>query len=105
MSVEAHEIIPMPQALPEETIPQAARRKLSSPWATGVVILITILWTIPTFGLLVTSLRPSYEAQNSGWWTIFTNPTMTLSNYSEVITGGTTIPNGIAPYFFNSFAI
>jgi alpha-glucoside transport system permease protein len=106
MSVEAHEVIALPDpALPEESIPQAARRKMSSPWATGLVILITILWTIPTFGLLVTSLRPSEEAQNSGWWTIFTNPTMTLDNYSQVITGGTTIPNGIAPYFFNSFAI
>ena len=78
MSVEAHEIIPMPQPdIPgrEESIPEAARRKLSSPWATGLVILITILWTIPTFGLLVTSLRPAEQAQNTGWWTIFTDPT------------------------------
>ena len=59
MSVEAHEIIPIPARPGEESIPEAARRKLSSPWATGLVILITILWTIPTFGLLVTSLRPS----------------------------------------------
>jgi alpha-glucoside transport system permease protein len=89
----------------EESIPEAARRKLSSPWATGLGILITILWTIPTFGLLVTSLRPSAEAQTTGWWTIFTNPTLTLDNYSQVISGGSVIPNGIAPYFFNSFAI
>ncbi len=104
MSVEAHEIVPIPQPR-EETIPQAARRKLSSPWATGLVILITVLWTIPTFGLLVTSLRPKDQAQNSGWWTIITDPTMTLSNYAEVLTGGQTIPGGITPYFFNSFAI
>ncbi len=104
MSVEAHEIIPIPMPR-EESIPEAARRKLSSPWATGLVILITILWTIPTFGLLVTSLRPSAEAQTTGWWTIFTNPTLTLDNYSQVISGGSVIPNGIAPYFFNSFAI
>ena len=103
MSVEAHEIIPMPA--PCETLPQAVRRSLSSPWATGLVILITALWTIPTVGLLVTSLRPSEQAQNSGWWTIVTDPAMTLSNYSEVLTGGQTIPGGITPYFFNSFAI
>ena len=108
MSVEAHEFVAMPSPEPqgrEESIPEAAKRRLSSPWATGLVIAITILWTIPTFGLLVTSLRPAYEAQNSGWWTIFTNPSMTLTNYQEVLTGGQVIPGGITPYFFNSFAI
>ena len=104
MSVEAHEIIPMPLAR-DESIPEAARRKMSSPWASGLVILITILWTVPTFGLLITSLRPSEQATSSGWWTIFKDPEMTLSNYSQVISGGSIIPSGIAPYFFNSFAI
>jgi len=104
MSVEAHEIIPIPQPR-EESIPEAARRKLSSPWASGLVILITLLWTIPTFGLLVTSLRPKEQAQSSGWWTAFTDPVFTLTNYAEVLTGGQTIPGGITPYFFNSFAI
>lgn len=106
MSVEAHEIIPMPTAAGKETsIPQAARRSLSSPWATALVIIITILWTIPTFGLLVTSLRPSGPAVNSGWWTIFTSPELTLENYVEVLGGGEVISGGILPYFFNSFAI
>jgi alpha-glucoside transport system permease protein len=106
MSVEAHEVVLVPE--PEgrkESIPEAARRKLSSPWATGLVIVITVLWTIPTFGLLVTSLRPKEQAQTTGWWTAFTDPTFTFSNYTEVLTGGQTIPGGITPYFFNSFAI
>ena len=105
MSVEAHEIIPMPQPARNESIPEAARRKLSSPTATVIVIALTVLWTIPTVGLLITSLRPKDQAQNSGWWTIVTNPTLTLSNYGEVITGGSIIPNGITPYFFNTLAI
>ena len=83
----------------------ALRRNLSSPWATAFVIFLTIMWTIPTLGLLITSLRPAEDASNSGWWTIFTNPTFTLSNYSEVISGGEIIPKGIAPYFVNSFVI
>ena len=37
----------------------ALRRNLSSPWATAFVIFLTVLWTIPTLGLLVTSLRPA----------------------------------------------
>ncbi|MEZ5115286.1 MAG: carbohydrate ABC transporter permease [Candidatus Nanopelagicales bacterium] len=105
MSVEAHEIVPIPQPAQEESIPEAAKRKLSSPWATGLVVLLTVLWTIPTFGLLVTSLRPAGPATSTGWWTAFTNPEFTLNNYSEVITGGDIIPSGITPYFFNTFAI
>ena len=83
----------------------ALRRNLSSPWATFAVIVITVLWTVPTFGLLVTSLRPAADANSTGWWTAFTNPNFTLSNYSEVLNGGNTIPGGIAPYFINSFVI
>ena len=109
MSVEAHEMPRLPDVDPleeqRETLPQAARRKLSSPWASFVVIIITFLWTVPTLGLLITSLRPAADAQNSGWWTFFANPAVTFSNYGEVITGGSSIPNGITPYFFNSFAI
>ena len=105
MSVEAHEIIPMPQPARNESIPEAARRKLSSPTATVIVIALTVLWTIPTVGLLITSLRPKDQAQNSGWWTVLSDPTLTLSNYAEVITGGNIIPNGITPYFFNTLAI
>ena len=83
----------------------ALRRNLSSPWATGFVILLTVLWTIPTLGLLVTSLRPADQANSSGWWTVLSNPVFTLDNYKEVITGGDTIPGGILPYFINSFVI
>jgi alpha-glucoside transport system permease protein len=83
----------------------ALRRNLSSPWATGLVVVITVLWTVPTFGLLITSLRPADAANSTGWWTAFANPAFTLSNYSEVLNGGSTIPGGIAPYFINSFVI
>ncbi len=84
----------------------ALRRNLSSPWATALVIGITVLWTIPTLGLLVTSLRPSDVASSTGWWTAFTSaPNFTLQNYSEVINGGEVIPGGILPYFINSFVI
>jgi len=106
MSVEAHEIIPIPQPPKVDvTIGGTARRTLSSPWASAVVIVITVLWTIPTFGLLVTSLRPSGPATNSGWWTVFTDPELTLQNYAEVLGGGEIVSGGILPYFFNSFAI
>ena len=108
MSVEAHEVVPIPQAPKhQDATSTAVRRSLSSPWASAIVIILTVLWTIPTIGLLVTSLRPSDQATNSGWWTAFTPDGWgwTLNNYSEVISGGEIIPSGIAPYFINSFVI
>ena len=75
------------------------------PVATVVVVAITILWTIPTFGLLTTSLRPRWEVFDSGWWTAFMRPNFTLENYQIVLTGGEILPGGITPYLFNSFAI
>ena len=89
-----------------EGMSSAMRRNLSSPWASAFVIILTILWTVPTFGLLVTSLRPSDVASDTGWWTAFKPPfNFTLDNYSQVLSGGTTIPQGIWPYFVNSFVI
>jgi len=92
----------------KEPLPAAVKRKLSSPWATALVIFITVIWTIPTFGLFVTSLRSSAYADNTNWiWALFhwNHFGFTLHNYSEIITGGNIIPQGMEPYLINSFAI
>jgi alpha-glucoside transport system permease protein len=71
-----------------ETVKVGAKRSkdsLTSPWASVAVILLAVLWTIPTFGLLVTSFRPAVQIQKSGWWTIFTDPSFTLDNYRQVL--------------------
>ncbi len=39
-----------------------------------VIIFICGLWLIPTIGLLVTSLRPFQDANETGWWTILSEP-------------------------------
>ncbi|WP_175559015.1 carbohydrate ABC transporter permease [Sanguibacter gelidistatuariae] len=80
----------------------AARGKLSSPWASGIAIIIAVLWTIPTLGLLVTSFRPQSQIQSSGWWTLLSNPGLTLDNYDEVLFGSST---KFATYFVNSLVI
>ncbi len=36
----------------------------------GVLALICILWTLPTFGLFVSSFRDRFDIQTSGWWSI-----------------------------------
>jgi alpha-glucoside transport system permease protein len=102
MSAEAHEVLLEPPAEPPL---RSVRRRMSSPVATGVVILITVLWTIPTVGLFVTSVRPVWLTKGSGWWTVFEDRTVTWDNYAQVLSGGDILPDGIAPYFFNTVAI
>ncbi|MFG6444099.1 carbohydrate ABC transporter permease [Microbacterium sp. P06] len=81
-----------------------AHKRLTSKTATIIAIVIAIFWTIPTFGLFVTSFRPGADSQTSGWWTVFVNPGFTLDNYSEALTsGGTALTLGDS--FLNSLAI
>ncbi|MGY2004661.1 carbohydrate ABC transporter permease [Blastococcus sp. SYSU DS1024] len=80
----------------------AAKKKLSSPAASIIAIVIAVLWTVPTLGLLITSFRPEIDIRRSGWWTAFTNPEFTLDNYNEVLYGGST---NFAQLFVNSVVI
>ncbi len=84
-----------------------AKGRLSSPWASFLAILIAILWTIPSIGLLVTSFRPELDIRRSGWWTvipgIFTGEAeFTLDNYDQALYGSGA---DLSTYFVNSFVI
>lgn len=81
-----------------------AQKRLTSKTATIAALIIAFFWTIPTFGLLVTSFRPGSDSQTTGWWTVFTNPSFTLENYRLALTsGGTALTLGES--FLNSLAI
>jgi len=68
------------------------------------VLLICLLWTIPTLGLLVTSVRDPKDITTSGWWTALLHPfeanQWTLSNYSTVIAS-----DGMGNAFINSLIV
>ena len=66
------------------TAANAARDLLSSRFASAATIVIALLWTLPTFGLFVTSFRSQSDINDSGWWTAFTSPSFTLDNYRTV---------------------
>ncbi len=56
----------------------------------GILIFLGLLWTIPTFGLLVTSFRIPDDTSSSGWWEVFTKGqfNFTLQNYTAVLSPG-----------------
>ncbi len=87
--------------------PSSGRQISSTKIAAVTVWTITILWTIPTFGLLVTSFRNGDDIYASGWWSAFTSPSFTLQNYRDVFFGGASesLSDGILPYFVNSIVI
>ncbi|GAA4781700.1 MULTISPECIES: carbohydrate ABC transporter permease [Microbacterium] len=80
------------------------KRRLTNPWATVAALVIAVIWTIPTFGVFISSFRPRVEIQTTGWWTVFENWGWTFDNYVEALgtsTGGLTMLSA----FVNSFAI
>jgi alpha-glucoside transport system permease protein len=81
-----------------------AARAISSPWASLAAIVIAVLWTIPTIGLLVTSFRKQRDINTSGWWTSFTDPSAyTLENYRQALAPGTSA--SLSQYFINTIVI
>ncbi|MGN7861536.1 carbohydrate ABC transporter permease [Microbacterium sp. 22303] len=81
-----------------------AQKRLTSRGATIAAVIIAIFWTIPTLGLFVTSFRPGADSNSTGWWTVFVNPSFTLSNYADALnSGGTALTLGAS--FVNSLAI
>jgi alpha-glucoside transport system permease protein len=80
-----------------------AKRRLTSPWASLAAIVIAVLWTLPTFGLLVSSFRPERAIKTTGWWTFFTDPVITMDNYKAVLDAESGA--GLGAFFINSLVI
>jgi alpha-glucoside transport system permease protein len=60
--------------------------------SSAVLLVLCIIWTVPTLGLLISSFREPQAVRTSGWWTVFANPAdfgqWTLENYATVLSGG-----------------
>ena len=81
------------------------QNRLSSGAVRVILIAIAFLWTLPSFGLLVSSFRPEDDIKQNGWWTVFQNPAQftqqfTLENYERVLGG-----EGMLDAFLNSLAV
>jgi alpha-glucoside transport system permease protein len=94
--------------VPPTTRPMPARgdnEPRSGSWFVRItVIVIVILWLIPTLGVLITSFRPEALVDSTGWWTVFAHPFRTagwtLDNYRQALDAG-----GLGNAFLNSLAV
>lgn len=68
------------------------------------VVVIVVLWMVPTLGVLVTSFRPEAVVDTSGWWEavphLFDSSEWTLENYRQALDTG-----GFENAFLNSLAV
>jgi alpha-glucoside transport system permease protein len=83
------------------TASSTAKQALSSPWASLAAVVIAVLWTLPTAGLLISSFRPEDDVKSNGWWTGLLGP-YTTDNYSAVLKGTDV---DLATYFINTIVI
>jgi alpha-glucoside transport system permease protein len=50
-----------------------------------LLVIIALLWLVPTFGLFLTSLIPGAEISDGGWWRVIAEPGLaTLENYRDL---------------------
>lgn len=88
-------------------------------WVSIITLaLLVLLWTLPTLGLLLTSLRDRTAAATTGWWSALfgtSDAGWTLENYRRVFEGtdlGTgfinaivvAVPATVIPIMFAAFA-
>ena len=53
---------------------------------TTVIVVIGLMWLVPTFGLLIDSLRSQGDDSATGWWQAFAHPSQfTFGNYEQII--------------------
>jgi len=72
---------------------------------TAVLWLLVLLWSLPTIGMLVSSFRAEQAVKTTGWWTVVSDPQLTLDNYRAVFSSSTQDAPNMWEHFANSIAI
>jgi alpha-glucoside transport system permease protein len=72
-------------AVVEESVAAKILRVLGKAPVNFVLIVIALLWLVPTLGLFLTSLFAPTDVNNLGWWEIFSKPSLaTFQNYQSI---------------------
>lgn len=90
-----------PRGKEKEVRDRFLRRGLGSGVLSALVIILGLLWSVPTFGLFISSFRPANLITTTGWWSGLVPPwSFTLDNYIQVINA-----QGLGLAFINSLII
>jgi alpha-glucoside transport system permease protein len=75
------------EATPQrETVAARILRVLAKSPVHIVLLVVGLLWLVPTFGLFITSLMGAADYTNFGWWKVLSHPSLaTWQNYSNLI--------------------
>ncbi|MEV5322029.1 carbohydrate ABC transporter permease [Streptomyces sp. NPDC052687] len=78
-----------PSAPPRQSLGGRLVEKLSGGAVRVFLIVVGLFWLVPTIGLLLSSLRSPREMNESGWWTVFTEPArLTVDSYEKLLENG-----------------
>jgi alpha-glucoside transport system permease protein len=79
-------VVPKPKLSERDTAAGKLLRFTMKAPVNLFLILLGLLWLIPTLGLFITSILPAQAFTVRGWWQIFTKPSLaTWQNYSNVL--------------------
>lgn len=66
-----------------------------------ILVVIALVWLVPTFGLFIASLRSANDNAETGWWRGFTEPAqLTFQNYGDLLDN-----DDMVRAFFNTILI
>jgi alpha-glucoside transport system permease protein len=75
-----------PPRPPREPLSRRLVRAVSHGPVNVLLLVIALLWLVPTLGLLVASLRPEVDNTQTGWWTALDKlSSLTFDNYRSII--------------------
>jgi alpha-glucoside transport system permease protein len=70
---------------PRDTVAAKILRAVARGPLNLLLVVVGVLWLVPTIGLFITSILPLSALATSGWWQIFSHPSVaTWSNYSAL---------------------
>jgi alpha-glucoside transport system permease protein len=70
---------------PRDTVAAKILRVVAKTPLHLLLVVLGALWLVPTIGLFITSILPASSLAGSGWWQIFSHPSLaTWSNYDKL---------------------
>jgi alpha-glucoside transport system permease protein len=85
----------------KQSLQEYLLRQVRGSFVTATVVFIALIWSVPTFGLFISSFRSATLIESTGWWTAIVPPWhFTIENYQQVLQA-----QGLGQAFINSLVI